>query len=78
MSKIMVSIPDELLAELDAEAARRSVSRSALLAAAARRELRRRDNDRVAAAISRSEWRFRDAGVFEAADLVRADRDARR
>jgi metal-responsive CopG/Arc/MetJ family transcriptional regulator len=78
MSKIMVSIPDELLAELDAEAARRSVSRSALLAAAARRELTRRDNDRVAAAISRSERRFRDAGVFEAADLVRADRDARR
>lgn len=75
---MMVSLADDLLAELDAEAARRSTSRSALLATAARRELARRDPNRVAAAIERSEQRFRDAGVFEAADLVRADRDVRR
>lgn len=78
MSKVMVSIADDLLAELDAEAARRSTSRSALLATAARRELARRDPERVIAAIERSEQRFRDAGSFEAADLVRADRDSRR
>jgi hypothetical protein len=29
------------------------------------------------AAIERSEQRFRDAGAFEATDLVRADRDSR-
>jgi hypothetical protein len=67
-----------LLAELDAEAARRSVSRSALLAVAARRELARRDPNRVTEAIERSEQRFRNAGAFEAVDLVRADRDWRR
>lgn len=78
MSKVMVSLPDALLAELDAEAARRSTSRSALLATAARRELARRDPVQVADAIARSERRFRDAGTFEAADLVRLDRDARR
>lgn len=78
MSKVMVSLADDLLAELDAEAARRSTSRSALLATAARREIARRDPDRVAAAIERSEQRFRHAGAFEAADLVRADRDLRR
>ena len=50
MSKVMVSIADELLAQIDAEAARRSTSRSALLALAAQRELARRDNDLVAAA----------------------------
>jgi len=33
MSKVMVSLPEELLAELDAEAKRRSITRSALLAA---------------------------------------------
>ncbi len=78
MSKVMVSLPDDLLAELDAEVKRRSTSRSALLAVAARRELQRRDPARLASAIERSELRFRDAGSFEAADLVRADRDGRR
>lgn len=73
-----MSLPPDLLAEIDAEAARRSSSRSALLAAAARRELARRDVAEVEAAIARSERRFRDAGAFEAADLIRADREARR
>ena len=78
MSKVMVSLADDLLAEIDAEAKRRSTSRSALLAVAARRELTRRDNDLVAAAIERSERRFSKSGRFESADLVRADRDLRR
>jgi metal-responsive CopG/Arc/MetJ family transcriptional regulator len=78
MSKVMISLADELLAQIDAEAKRRSTSRSALLATAARRELARRDNALVAAAIERSERRFESAGAFEAADLVRVDRDSRR
>jgi metal-responsive CopG/Arc/MetJ family transcriptional regulator len=76
MSKVMVSIPADLLADIDAEAARRETSRSALLAAAARRELARRDSSEVAAAISRSEQRFIAAGGFDSADLVRRDRDS--
>ena len=71
-------MPEELLQLLDAEAERRSVSRSALLATAARRELERRDPEKVAAAISRSEERFKGTKAFEAAALVRADRDRRR
>ena len=78
MSKVMVSLPDELLAELDAEVKRRATTRSALLAAAARRELARRDPDQLAAAVARSERRFREAGSFDSADLVRGDRDRRR
>lgn len=74
----MVSLPADLLAEIDAEAHRRSLSRSALLATAARRELARRDPCDVAAAVERSEERFARAGSFDAADLVRADRDERR
>lgn len=74
----MVSMPQELVTELDAEARRRSTSRSALLAVAARRELARRDPEDIAEAIARSERRFRDAGAFDAADLVRANRDSRR
>ena len=78
MSKVMVSLPADLLAELDTEAKRRSTSRSALLATAARRELARRDSERVAEVVSRSERRFEQAGAFESADLIRADRDSRR
>jgi metal-responsive CopG/Arc/MetJ family transcriptional regulator len=78
MSKVMVSLPDDLLAQLDAEVKRRSTSRSALLAAAARRELARQDPAELAAAIERSELRFRSAGSFESADLIRSARDNRR
>jgi len=78
MSKVMVSLPDDLVRELDEEARRRSTSRSALLAAAARRELARPDSGAVADAIARSERRFRTAGSFDAADLVRRDRDRQR
>jgi predicted transcriptional regulator len=78
MSKVMVSLPDDLVRELDEEARRRSTSRSALLAAAARRELDRPDSGVVAEAIARSERRFRDVGTFEAADLVRGNRDSQR
>lgn len=78
MAKVMVSLPADLLAELDAEVKRRSTSRSALLAIAARRELARQDPADLAAAIERSERRFRAAGSFESADLVRSDRESRR
>ena len=78
MSKVMVSLPDELVRDIDEEAQRRSMSRSALLAAAARRELARRDPAAVAEAIARSEQRFRTAGRFDAAELIRQDRDTRR
>lgn len=75
MSKVLVSLPDELLAEVDAEVRRRSTSRSAFLAAAARRELGRRDPIALEAAITRSQQRFAETGAFESADLVRGDRD---
>jgi metal-responsive CopG/Arc/MetJ family transcriptional regulator len=78
MSKVMISLPDDLLTRIDAEARGREMSRSAFLAAAARREMDRRDPEAVAAAIARSEARFENAGSFDAADLVRADRDLRR
>ena len=77
MAKVLVSLPDQLLRDIDAEARRRSMSRSALLAAVARRELTRREPAAVAEAIARSEQRFRAAGRFGAAKLVRRDDRAR-
>jgi Ribbon-helix-helix protein, copG family len=75
MAKVMVSIPDDVLEQIDAEARRRSTSRSALLTLAARHELQRRDPDMLAAVIARSRERFRDSGPFESTELVRAERD---
>jgi Ribbon-helix-helix protein, copG family len=77
MAKVMVSLPDALLASIDEEARRRSTTRSALLAVAAERELARPDPETVLAAIRRSQDRFRHAGAFDAAEVVRADRDGR-
>jgi metal-responsive CopG/Arc/MetJ family transcriptional regulator len=50
MAKVMVSLPDDLLADLDAEAARRGLTRSGLLRDLAERSLRRRGEDRAARA----------------------------
>jgi hypothetical protein len=49
MAKVMVSMPDELLSEVDAEAARLGTSRSAVLREFADTALRRRRTDRAAA-----------------------------
>lgn len=70
----MISIPDDLLGALDAEVERRRTTRSALLQAAARRELGllRRERDAVLSdleAFGRA-WR----GPLDAAALVRAER----
>ena len=74
----MVSLPDDLLAEIDEEAARRHTSRSALLAEAVRAEFRRQRPETVEAAIRRSEERFRHAPTFDSAELIRSERDSRR
>lgn len=49
MAKVMVSMPDELLAEVDTEARRLGTSRSAVLRSFAEGALVRRRSDRAAA-----------------------------
>lgn len=71
----MVSLPADLLDDVDQEASRRGSSRSALLAVAARRELQQSDPAEVEAALGRVRAAMRAAGRFEAADLVRAERE---
>ena len=75
MPKVMISLPEKLLVDLDREAARRGSSRSALLATAARRELEQQDPAELDAALERARTALRGSGSFEAADLVRAERD---
>lgn len=75
MAKVMVSIPDDLLGAIDAEAERQRTSRSALLQEAARREvgLLRRERGAVLDSLDRLSAKW--AGPLDSAALVRADRE---
>ena len=71
----MVSLPADLLEDLDREARRRNSTRSALLATAARRELHQQDSAAVEAALQRVRAASAGFGDHDSADLVRRDRD---
>ena len=74
MAKVMISIPDELLKQLDSEANRQGMTRSALLQAAARREigLGPKDRDRIVSGLEAIASKWKGAG--DAADMIRDDR----
>jgi hypothetical protein len=74
MAKVMVSIPDNLLGALDAEAHRRGTSRSALLQAGARREVGLLRRERGAVLSELDELSRAWEGPTDAAALVRAER----
>lgn len=74
MSKVMISIPEELLDALDAEARRRQTTRSALLQAAARRELGLLRRERSAVLSDLDDLSRAWEGPLGAAELVRAER----
>jgi metal-responsive CopG/Arc/MetJ family transcriptional regulator len=72
MAKVMVSMPDELLSEVDAEAGRRGSTRSAVLRSFADAALRKRRADRAAAMCVLTQGAERHGG--KAAELVKASR----
>ncbi len=76
MAKVLISVPDELLARIDREARRRRSSRSAFLQDAAQRELGWPDPAVLDAALRRGRAALADAGPFESAELIRRGRDA--
>jgi len=77
MAKVMISLPDDVLARIDSEARRRGTTRSGLLRDAALQTLGRPGPAVLDAALARSRDRFASAGRFDAAELIRAARDAR-
>jgi hypothetical protein len=74
MAKVMISIPDRLLAELDAEVGRRKTSRSALLQSAARRELGLLRRDRAALLAELDALSETWSGPIDGTELIHADR----
>ena len=77
MSKILLSLPDELLERIDREARARGTSRSQFLQEAARRQLGWPDPVALSAALKRGRRALAGMGIFESADLVRQQRKAR-
>lgn len=77
MSKVLISIPDELLADIDREASARGNSRSGFIQEAARLQLGRPSRVRIEAALVRGRRALGDVGPFEAADVIREGRDSR-
>ena len=76
-TKVMISLPEDLLIRIDRAAAERHTSRSSFLQEAARRELGWPDSAAIAAALERARAALADAGHFESVALVRTERDVR-
>jgi metal-responsive CopG/Arc/MetJ family transcriptional regulator len=75
MEKVLISLPQELLADVDREAERRQVSRSAFLRRAALHELKWRDPEEIEAAMAAGQAAMADFGPFDAAEEIRRMRD---
>jgi metal-responsive CopG/Arc/MetJ family transcriptional regulator len=74
MAKVMVSIPDDLLARIDRAAQSRGTSRSGLLQAAAERELARATPEQMRAAVARARDAMAGAPAIDIVAAVRAER----
>ena len=74
MPKVMVSMPDELLAEVDAEAQRLGTSRSAVLRDFAEAALQRRRSARAEAIADLIHHHAEDHGGRDTAELVKEGR----
>ena len=77
MSKVLITVPDELLVRIDRAAKARKTTRSRFIEEAAQRELGWPAADSMDAAVKRAREALASAGPFEAADLIRRDREAR-
>lgn len=77
MAKVMISIPDDDLARIDDEVARRGTSRSALLREAALSELDRPRSGRVLDALRRGQELLAGMQGVDTTALIRHDRDTR-
>ena len=80
MTKVLISLPGDLLTDIDREADRRGLSRSAFMRRAAEREIRWRDPEEIMAALARGQAAMAGLGPADAAEEIartRRERDAR-
>lgn len=77
MTKVLITVPDELLQRIDREAKARRLTRSRFIEEAARRELGSPASEVIQAALARSRQALAGVGEFESADVIRRGREAR-
>jgi Arc/MetJ-type ribon-helix-helix transcriptional regulator len=75
MAEVTVTVPDDMIDWMDAEARRRASTRSAVVLQALRRERERRDPVAIDAATERLREMFRTSAPLDASATVRSDRD---
>lgn len=77
MTKVLISLPDDLLEEIDRAAARAGTTRSAYLQAVAREALEIPTQAGITDALRRGRTALASVGAFESAALIRRERDER-
>lgn len=77
MEKVLISLPADLLADIDREVQRRGLSRSAFLRKAAVHELGWRDPEEIEAALAKGRAAMADLGPFDSTELIAAEKRAR-
>ncbi len=75
MTKVLISVPEELLARIDRAAKARRTTRSRFFEEAARRELGWPEPDALDAALARACEALAPYGSVESGTLIRGDRD---
>lgn len=75
MAKVLVSLPDSLLERIDRQVHATGGSRSGFLQEAATHSLGWPDADSLDAALARGRAALSDAGSFDSAALIRAERN---
>jgi predicted DNA-binding protein len=76
-TKVMISMPEDLLERVDRAAAERGKSRSAFLQEVVRHELGWPDPVAFDTALERGRRALARVGAFESTELIREQRDAR-
>lgn len=77
MTKVLISMPDDLLERIDREVKARRLTRSRFLEEAARHVLANPSADAVDVAVAAARQALAGAGEFESSAIIRADREAR-
>lgn len=77
MAKVMISMPDDLLASVDSEAARRKTTRSGLLQDLARREVGRPSKEELMAKLEEIRSWSRSDEPFDVVEEIHKMRDER-
>lgn len=76
-TKVLVTMPDDLLERIDRETSSAGTTRSDFLQEAARRHLGWPDPAAIEAALERGRRALSGAGGFESAELIRSERKER-